>query len=67
MIADLADQGKACVVISSEMSEIVGLCHCVLVMRRGRIVGELRSEDVSEERIVRFAIGVDGSDRHGRH
>ena len=67
VIAGLAAAGRACVVISSEMNEIVGLCHRVLVMRRGRIAGELRGGDVSEARIVRFAMGVDGSGDHGGH
>ena len=66
VIADLAAEGRACVVISSEMNEMVGLCHRVLVMRRGRIVGELQGGDVSEDRIVRLAMGVDGSGAHGR-
>ncbi len=66
VIADLAAEGRACIVISSEMNEIVGLCHRVLVMRRGRIVGELRDGDVGEDRIVRLAMGVDGSDAHDR-
>ncbi|RCS22531.1 sugar ABC transporter ATP-binding protein [Phyllobacterium salinisoli] len=44
--------GKACIVISSEMQELVGLADRVLVMRSGRIVAELRGEDISEENVV---------------
>ena len=65
VIANLAARGKACVVISSEMNELIGLCHRVLVMRGGRIVGEVPGEDLSEERIVRFAMGIEGSRPHG--
>ena len=65
VIADAAAAGKACVVISSEMNELIGLSHRVLVMRRGRIVGELSGTDVTEEKIVRFAMGVEGSKVHG--
>ena len=66
IVADLAARGKACVVISSEMTEVIGLCHRVLVVRRGRLAGELRGGEVTEERIVRLAMGVDGSQRHER-
>ena len=65
VIAGLAARGKACVVISSEMNELIGLSHRVLVMRGGRIVGELRGADIEEERIVRFAMGIERSAVHG--
>lgn len=57
-IRGLAAEGRAIVVISSEMQEVIGLADRVLVMRRGRIVGELRGEDASEDAIVRLAMGV---------
>ncbi|MGI4798352.1 MAG: ATP-binding cassette domain-containing protein, partial [Janthinobacterium lividum] len=57
-VAALAAKGTAVVVISSEMAELIGLCHRVLVMRRGRIVTELASEDLTEDRIVVHATGV---------
>ena len=65
VIAEAAASGKACIVISSEMNELIGLSHRVLVMRRGRIVGELLGDEVTEERIVRFAMGVERSGTHG--
>ena len=61
VIAEAAANGKACVVISSEMNEVIGLCHRVLVMRRGRIVGEVAGTAVSEDNIVRLAMGVERS------
>ncbi len=57
-IADLADQGKAVIVISSEMQELIGLCDRILVMRLGRIVGEVKGEDMNEEHIVVLATGA---------
>ncbi|MGO4706223.1 sugar ABC transporter ATP-binding protein [Microvirga sp. 2MCAF38] len=57
-IATLAAQGRAVVVISSEMQELIGLCHRVLVMRNGRIVGEVAGDDLSEDAIVFLATGV---------
>jgi ribose transport system ATP-binding protein len=57
-IAGLAARGLAVVVISSEMQELIGLCHRILVMRAGRIVAELEGDDMSEDRIVIAATGA---------
>ncbi|KAB0267420.1 sugar ABC transporter ATP-binding protein [Microvirga brassicacearum] len=57
-IASLAEQGCSVIVISSEMQELIGLCHRVLVMRNGRIAGELAQADLSEDAIVFLATGV---------
>lgn len=56
----LVEQGKSCIVISSEMQEIIGLCHRVLVMREGRITGELTGAEIEEQEIVRYATGLKG-------
>ena len=61
-VADLAVEGRAVVVISSEMQELIGLCHRILVMRGGRIVGELAGRDMTEEAIVVLATGADASE-----
>ena len=57
-IHDLAAQGKSCIVISSELQEIIGLCHRTIVMREGRIAGELAGEAIVDEAIMRIATGV---------
>jgi ABC-type sugar transport system, ATPase component len=57
-IAELAEQGRSVVVISSEMQELIGLCHRVVVMRGGQIVGEIEEADLSEDAIVFLATGV---------
>ena len=57
-IAELAEQGRSVIVISSEMQELIGLCHRVVVMRGGRIVGEIEEADLSEDAIVFLATGV---------
>jgi ribose transport system ATP-binding protein len=57
-IAALAEQGRSVVVISSEMQELIGLCHRVIVMRGGRIAGEVQQSDLSEDAIVFLATGV---------
>jgi ribose transport system ATP-binding protein len=60
-IADLAEKGAAVVVISSEMQELIGLCHRILVMRGGRIAGELSGDEMTEDDIVFLATGIDDS------
>jgi len=57
-IVDLAGQGRSVIVISSEMGELIGLCHRILVMRAGRIVGEVSGEAMTEHEIVILATGA---------
>jgi ribose transport system ATP-binding protein len=57
-IARLAAAGKSIVVVSSEMAEVIGLCHRVVVMRLGRIMGGLDGEAITEEAIVRLQMGL---------
>lgn len=52
VINDLAKAGKAVIVISSEMPEIIGTCDRVYVINEGRIAGQLNKEEVSQERIM---------------
>ncbi|MFX8339457.1 D-xylose ABC transporter ATP-binding protein, partial [Acinetobacter baumannii] len=64
-IAAAAAQGRACIVISSELPEVIGLCHRVAVMRAGRLAGILEGGDVSEGEIVRYATGLKTSEMKG--
>jgi ribose transport system ATP-binding protein len=57
-IAGLAHEGCSVIVISSEMQELIGVCHRILVMRGGRIAGEVREGEMSEDAIVFLATGV---------
>ncbi|WP_445502156.1 sugar ABC transporter ATP-binding protein [Microvirga sp. G4-2] len=57
-IAGLAENGLSVIVISSEMQELIGLCHRVIVMRNGRVAGEVAQADLSEDSIVYLATGV---------
>ena len=54
-IQHLVGQGKACIVISSEMQELIGICDRILVMRQGRVNGELSGEDMTEKNIALLA------------
>ncbi|MCP1109011.1 putative multiple sugar transport system ATP-binding protein [Lachnospiraceae bacterium PF1-21] len=51
-INELAKAGKAIIVISSELPEIIGTCDRAYVINEGRIAGELYKEDLSQERIM---------------
>ena len=57
LIAELAAEGMALLVISSEMPELLGLCDRLLVMTGGRIVADLARAEASEERILDLAMG----------
>lgn len=57
-INDLAEQGTAIIMISSEMEEIIGMCDRALIMRQGKIVGELQKEELSENNLINLAMGV---------
>ncbi len=60
-IEELTKSGKACLLVSSEMQEIIGLSHRVVVMRSGVITGTLRGGEVKEQEIVRYAMGLKGA------
>lgn len=57
ILRELAGQGVGVIVISSELPEIIGLCDRALVIHEGRIAGELASEQMSEEALLRLASG----------
>ena len=57
-IAALAEEGRTVIVISSEMAELIGVCGRILVMRGGRIVGEVSGEGMNEEAIIVLATGA---------
>lgn len=59
LIDELAQQGLAVILISSELPEVINLSTRVLVMREGRLVGELPRDQVSQESILRLMAGVE--------
>jgi ABC-type sugar transport system ATPase subunit len=58
LIAELAAGGMGVLLISSEIDEVLGLAHRVLVMRGGRVVEELAGEAATEERVMRAAFAT---------
>lgn len=57
LIAELAQAGAAIVFISSELREVLALAHRVLVMRKGRVVGEFPREEATPERVLAAIFG----------
>jgi len=61
IITQMARQGVAILMISSELPEVVGMSDRVYVMREGSIAGELQAGDISQESIMTLATGVNDS------
>jgi len=59
LMAELAAAGKAIVMISSEMPELLGMCDRIVVMNEGRFIAEYDAREASQERIM-HAIVADG-------
>jgi ribose transport system ATP-binding protein len=55
ILRDLARSGVGIVVISSELPELIGVCDRVLVVREGRIAGEVTGDEMTEDRIMHLA------------
>ncbi len=60
VINSLAQKGKAVIMISSEMPEIIGMCDRVYVLSDGEIVGELQKEELSQENIMKCIMSRSG-------
>jgi ribose transport system ATP-binding protein len=58
LIHALAAEGRAVIVISSELIELIGLCHRVAVMRGGQLVATLGENHLTEERLIAHATGT---------
>ncbi len=58
ILKDLSDKGVAIILVSSESSELMGICDRIIVMRKGRVQGELEKKDFSEKDILRLSIGA---------
>ena len=57
LITRLSRTGTAIILVSSELSEVIGLAHRILVMHNGRIAAELDGQKTNEEEILQYAFG----------
>ncbi len=58
LVQKLAQEGRGVIVISSELMELVGLCHRVAVMRAGRLQATLSAAQLTEEELIAHATGT---------
>ena len=63
LISELAGNGLAVLMISSELPEILGMSDRVLVMHEGRITAELSRSEATEETVMTAATGVDSANK----
>lgn len=66
IIQQLADQGKAVLVISSELPEVIGLSDRIYVMNAGKITGEVSREEASQETLMKY-MTKSGGVKHGSY
>ena len=64
LLRNLADQGKAIMVISSDLPEALRISDRIAVMRRGQLVGFLTHAEANEESVMELAAGVASSNNH---
>ena len=55
IIAEMAKQGKSIIMISSEMSELIGMSDRIMVMCDGRVTGFVNGDEANQEKIMAFA------------
>jgi ribose transport system ATP-binding protein len=58
IINEIAEKGVAVIVVSSEMLELINICDRVVVMRGGRITGEVGKGELTENNLISLAMGV---------
>ncbi len=58
LMTELAKNGKAIIMVSSELPELIGMCDRIYVMSYGRITGELHKGQFTQEEIMKYATGA---------
>jgi len=58
LIGELADNGAAILLISSELPEVLNLCTRIIVLREGRIAGEVARASATQDALMRLMAGV---------
>ncbi len=58
LMTDLAREGRAQIMVSSELPELMGMCDRIYVMAEGKIMGQLQRNEFSQENIMRYATGI---------
>ncbi|GHU70130.1 xylose ABC transporter ATP-binding protein [Clostridia bacterium] len=65
IVNELAEQGKAILLISSELNEILGMCDRVYVMHAGKLLGEYQASEATQEKIMSDILATERTERMG--
>jgi len=65
LMTKLLEEGKSIIMVSSDMPELISMSDRVMVMRDGRIVGELARGEITEENIINYSIGGKKDEKAG--
>ncbi len=57
MMEDMVEDGKSIIMVSSELTEIIGISDRILVMKEGRITAEINNVDLEESDVLKYAVG----------
>ncbi|MGD9211396.1 MAG: sugar ABC transporter ATP-binding protein, partial [Desulfobacteraceae bacterium] len=58
LMTEIVKEEKSILMVSSELPELLGMCDRIYVMAKGRISGELKRDDFSQETIMKYAMGM---------
>lgn len=58
ILTDLTKNGKSIIIVSSELSELMGIADRIIVMREGNKIIEMKNENLTEEKIIKHVMGV---------
>ncbi|MCL1415401.1 ATP-binding cassette domain-containing protein, partial [Escherichia coli] len=58
LLNELKASGKAIIMISSDLPEVLGISDRIMVMSEGRISGELNRDEANQESIMKLAVGI---------
>ena len=59
LIWDLSKEGISTIFVSSELEELVDVCHRILIMREGRIIGEVSPDSVTPQKLFEYCADAD--------
>jgi ribose transport system ATP-binding protein len=58
LLWDLLSQGKGILIVSSDLNELMGICHRIIVFSEGQVSGEVLRPEFEQERILKYAYRV---------
>jgi ABC-type sugar transport system ATPase subunit len=59
IMCELTKEGKSIIMVSSDMPELISMSDRILVVRKGQVTREMKEEEITEENIIRSALGIE--------